>query len=57
MFSFVINLTGELSWWSSKNPLSNAVDTGLIPSLGTKIPQALGQLSPRATTTEPECHN
>ena len=36
-----------------KNPPSNAVDVGLIPGLGTKIPHAAGQLSPRAATTEP----
>ena len=32
---------------------SNAGDVGLIPGQGTKIPHAAGQLSPRATTTEP----
>ena len=31
-----------------KNPPSNAGDTGWIPSLGTKIPHAEGQLSPCA---------
>ena len=31
----------------------NARDTGLIPGLGTKIPHAMGQLSPRSATTEP----
>ena len=36
-----------------KNPPSNAGDTGLIPGQGTKIPHAVGQLSPRMTTTEP----
>ena len=36
-----------------KNPSSNAGDAGSIPSWGTKIPHAVGQLSPRATTTEP----
>ena len=38
-----------------KNPPSDAQDTGLIPVLGTKIPYAMGQLSPCATTTEPTC--
>ena len=36
-----------------KNPPYNAGDTGSIPGQGTKIPHAVGQLSPRATTTEP----
>ena len=36
-----------------KNPPSNAWDVGSIPGQGTKIPHAMGQLSPRATTTEP----
>ena len=36
-----------------KNPPSNAGDVGLIPGWGTKIPHAMGQLSPHATTTEP----
>ena len=36
-----------------KNPPSNAGDVGSIPGQGTKIPHATGQLSPRATTTEP----
>ena len=35
-----------------KNPPSNAGDVGLIPSQGTKIPHATGQLSPHAATTE-----
>ena len=35
-----------------KNPPYNAGDMGLIPSQGTKIPHAAGQLSPQATTTE-----
>ena len=34
-----------------------AGDRGLIPGQGTKIPHAAGQLSPRATTTEPMHHN
>ena len=40
-----------------KNPPSNAGDAGSIPSQGTKIPCAAGQLSPRAATTEPAHHN
>ena len=36
-----------------KNLPSNTRDMGLIPGQGTKIPHASGQLSPRATTTEP----
>ena len=35
-----------------KNPPSNAGDTGSIPGQGTKIPQAAGQLSLCAATTE-----
>ena len=30
---------------------------GLIPSPGTKIPNAVGQLSLSITTTEPDCYN
>ena len=40
-----------------KNPPSDAGDTGSIPGLGTKIPHAVGQLSPCTTTTEPVRHN
>ena len=40
-----------------KNPPSNAGDTGSIPDQGTKIPHAVGQLSPGATTAEPVHHN
>ena len=36
-----------------ENPPSNAGDAGLISSQGTRIPRAMGQLSPCATTTEP----
>ena len=32
---------------------SNAEDVGLIPGRGSKLPHALEQLSPLATTTEP----
>ena len=35
-----------------KNPPSNAGDSDSIPGLGTKIPYAMGQLCPRAATTE-----
>ena len=35
-----------------KNPPSNAVDTGSIPSQGTKIPHAVGKLGLRAETRE-----
>ena len=36
-----------------KNPPYNAGDAGSIPGQGTKIPRAMGQLNPHATTTEP----
>ena len=36
-----------------KNPPYAAGDTVSIPGQGTKIPHAAGQLSLRATTTEP----
>ena len=39
-----------------KNLPCNPGDMGLIPGLGTKIPQAVEQFSPQATT-EPACHN
>ena len=35
-----------------KNPPYNAGDAGSLPGRGTKIPHAMGQLSPRATATE-----
>ena len=35
-----------------KNPPYSAGDMSSIPGQGTKIPLAMGQLSPRATTTE-----
>ena len=38
-----------------RNPPSNAGGAGSIPGQGTKIPHAMGQLSPRAATTEPTC--
>ena len=40
-----------------KNPLSYEGDVGSIPGWGTKIPHAVGQLSPHTTTTEPSHHN
>ena len=40
-----------------KNPPSNAGDVGSTPGGGTKVPHAARQLSPRATTKEPACHN
>ena len=40
-----------------KNPSCNAGDTGSIPSWGTKISHAAGQLSLCATTTEHTGHN
>ena len=36
-----------------KNLPCNAVDAGSIPGQGTKIPHAVGQLSPLAASTEP----
>ena len=36
-----------------KNPPANVRDEGLIPGQGTKIPHAMGQLSPCGTATEP----
>ena len=36
-----------------KNLPCNAGDLGLIPGRGTRIPHAVEQLSPSATTTEP----
>ena len=41
----------------AKNLLSNAGDTGSIPSQATKIPYATGQLSLHVTITEPVCQN
>ena len=38
-----------------KNPPSNAGDAGSIPGRGAKVPQAAGQLSLCAATTEPLC--
>ena len=36
-----------------ENQPANTGDMGLIPGPATKIPHAVGQLSPCATTTEP----
>ena len=36
-----------------KNLPCNAGDAGSIPDRGTKVPHAVGQLSPRATNSEP----
>ena len=38
-----------------KNPPYNAGHAGSMSGQGTKIPHAVGQLSPRATTTELAC--
>ena len=40
-----------------ENPPSNAGDVSSIPGRGTKIPYAVGQLSPQTTTTEPVRRN
>ena len=40
-----------------KNPPSNARDAGSIPGWETKIPHAVGQVRPRAATTELACLN
>ena len=40
-----------------RNTPSNAGDAGSNPGWGTNIPHAVGQLSPRATTTEPTHRN
>ena len=40
-----------------KSPPSNAGDAGSIPSQGTKIPHAMGQLSPHTATTKPKYHS
>ena len=50
---FIITLQGLPGGPVVKNPPSNAGDAGSIAAWGTKIPHATGQLSPRATTTEP----
>ena len=50
---FIFILSGSNQQGTSlvvKNPPSNAGDSGSIPDLGTKIPYALGLLSPLATT-------
>ena len=40
-----------------KNPLCNAGGVGLILGWGTKLPQALEQLSPNTTNRQSVCHN
>ena len=40
-----------------KNPSCNAGDVSSSPGWGTKIPHAMGQPSPHATTREPACLN
>ena len=51
-------LKNEESQWNFpggpvvRNLPSNAKDTGLTPGQGPKVPDAAGQLSPHATTTE-----
>ena len=40
-----------------KNLPCNSGDVGLIPGQGTKIPHAMDQLSPHATTSEPVWYN
>ena len=40
-----------------KNPPCNAGDVGSVPGQGTKIPHAVKEPSPQATTPEPACHN
>ena len=45
-------------WWPSDNNLPvSAGNRSLIPSPGTKIPHAVGQLSLSITATEPACYN
>ena len=39
-----------------KNLPCNAGEVGSIPGWGTKIPQAVGQLSPGATSKDPMGH-
>lgn len=40
-----------------KNAPCNAENVGSVLGQGTKSPQAVQKLSPRATTSEPTCHN
>ena len=39
-----------------KNPPCNVGEVGSIPGWGTKIPQAVGQLSPDTTSKDPTGH-
>ena len=48
----VLKVKLRTSLTAVKNLPANAGDTGSFPSLG-KIPHAVEQLNPRATTTEP----
>ena len=44
---------GGLPWWPVvKNPPASTRNTGSIPGLGTKIPDATGQWSMCTATTE-----
>ena len=57
---FPFNSWVNLEWDSPgvpvvKNPPCNARDVGSIPGQGTKIPYAMGRLSPGTTTTELVC--
>ena len=40
-----------------ENLLCSSGDTGSIPGWETKIPRALGRLSPHIATEDPKCHN
>ena len=40
-----------------ENPSSSAGGMDFMPGQGTKIPQAMGQLSPCTASTDPEYHN
>ena len=40
-----------------KNPPSDAGDGGSIPDGGTKVPHAVGHLSPHATAREKSVHH
>lgn len=40
-----------------ENPPSKAGDANLIPGQRTRIPYAVGQLSPNTASRKPACHN
>ena len=42
---------------AKSKPQSSVEDAHSIPGAGSKIPHAVTQLSPHATTTEPAHHN